>query len=257
MTKGIARRLNLQTGLGVSWSDNFKFQDGLIANRGQVIVHEVGVSCTCRSGDIRDPVLGASGNIDCKNCENGWLYRNPRQIMGLMSGISYQRQLSQEGFISPGDCVLSVSPNLSKPPTDFDRLTFTWPEPLGDGQIIVRGASAERNSELAPNEDLLHYAGAQLIHLEDSNGHVYTDADLYFDGRKLVWNNPPTIRDRFVIKYMGYISWIVFSTPHARRDRDKSLGSRIILRKSHMVNLRTSLDVTPVDKVRFGAAIKA
>ena len=162
--------LNLQTGLGVSWSDNFKFQDGIIANRGQVIVHEVGVSCTCRSGDIRDPVLGASGSIDCKNCENGWLYRNPRQIMGLMSSISYQRQLSQEGFISPGDCVLSVSPNLDKPPTDFDRITFTWPEPLGDGQIIVRGASAERDSKLAPNEDLLHYAGAQLIHCEDSNG---------------------------------------------------------------------------------------
>tara|TARA_R100001530_G_C4277157_1_gene144635 strand:- start:64 stop:837 length:774 start_codon:yes stop_codon:yes gene_type:complete len=257
MTKGIARRLNLQTGLGVSWSDNFKSQDGLIANRGQVIVHEVGVSCTCRSGDLRDAVLGASGNMNCTKCENGWLYKNPRQIMGLMSGISYQRQLNEEGFVSPGDCVLSVSPNLGSPPTDFDRITFTWPEPLGDGQIVIRGADAARNPLLNANEDLLNYAGAKLIYCEDEGGREYTDADFYFEGRKIVWNNPPIINTRYTIKYEGYVSWIVFSTPHSRRDRDISLGSRIILRKSHMVNLRTSLDITPVDKVKFGASVKA
>ncbi len=257
MTKGIARRLNLQTGLGVNWSDNFKSQDGLIANRGQVIVHEVGVSCTCRSGDLRDPVLGPSGSMNCTKCENGWLYRNSRQVMGLIAGISYQRQLNDEGFVSPGDCVLSVSPNLDKPPMDFDRITFTWPEPLGDGQVIVRGADAERNSELDPNTDLLHYAGASLIYCEDETGREYTEADFNFDGRKLVWINPPPIRIRYTIKYMGYLSWIVFSTPHSRRDRDTSLGSRIILRKSHMVNLRTALDETPVEKVRYGASVKA
>ena len=257
MTKGIARRLNLQTGLGVSWSDNFKTQDGLIANRGQVLVHEIGLSCTCRSGDLRDPVLGAGGSMSCAHCENGWLYKKPRQIMGLIAGISYQRQLNDEGFVSPGDCVLSVSPNLATPPTDFDRITFTWPEPLGDGQVIVRGADAERDSSLNPNEDLLHYAGAGLIYCEDSEGHEYTQSDFYFEGRKLIWNNPPTIRSRFTIKYEGYLSWIVFTTPQSRRDRDTSLGSRIILRKSHMVNLRTALDTTPVEKVKYGAKVKA
>ena len=257
MTDGIARRLNLQTGLGVSWSDNFKFQDGLIANRGQVLVHEVGVSCTCRSGDVRDPIIGSSGSMSCTDCENGWLYRKPRQIMGLMSGISYQRQLNEEGFITPGDCVLSVSPNLKNPPTDFDRITFTWPEPINDGQVIVRGADAERDSKVAANEDLLHYSGASLIYCEDAEGREYTEADFYFEGRKLVWNNPPTIRSRYTIKYMAYLSWIVFSTPHSRRDKDVSLGSRIILRKSHMVNLRTSLDTTPLEKVKYGASVKA
>jgi len=257
MTDGIARRLNVQTGLGVSWSDNFKSQDGLIANRGQILVHEVGVSCTCRSGDLRDPILGASGTMNCSKCENGWLYKKSRQIMGLMSGISYQRQLNDEGFISPGDCVLSVSPNLDKPPTDFDRITFTWPEPIGDGQIVVRGADSGRNSKLKKNEDLLHYAGAELIYCEDDKGREYTESDFSFDGRKIVWHNAPKKNSRYTIKYMGYVSWIVFATPHSRRDRDISLGSRIILRKSHMVNLRTELNQTPVDKVKYGASVKA
>ena len=58
--KNIARRLNQQTGLGVNWSENFRMQDGLISNRGQVVIHEIGITCTCRPGGIGEAVVGGS-----------------------------------------------------------------------------------------------------------------------------------------------------------------------------------------------------
>ena len=70
MTRGFSRRTSLNTGLGIEFSDNLKMQDGIIANRGQVVVHELGIACTCRSGDLNEPVIGASGKFRCEKCEN-------------------------------------------------------------------------------------------------------------------------------------------------------------------------------------------
>jgi hypothetical protein len=98
--KNIARRLNLQTGLGVNWSDNFRMQDGLISNRGQVLIHEIGISCTCRSGGIVKSTTSAPNKFACSKCENGIMYRKPLQIMGLILGISTNRQLVETGFIT-------------------------------------------------------------------------------------------------------------------------------------------------------------
>tara|TARA_R110000824_G_scaffold43880_9_gene128077 strand:- start:6123 stop:6905 length:783 start_codon:yes stop_codon:yes gene_type:complete len=257
--KPFSRRLNAQTGLGIDFSDNHKFQDGLIANRGQVVLHEMGVSCTCRSGDRSDPVVGGSGKFNCGKCENGIMYRNSRQIMGLVSGIGYQRQLLESGFANPGDCVLSVSPNLDVPPSDFDKITFTWPENVNDGQVIVRGAEADlQHVALKPNEDRLHYKGAKAVHVEDEDEVVYyQDSDFYFEGRKLVWLNGPIKNKRYSVKYMAYLEWIVFTSPMSRRDKDGSLGYRVVLRKKHIANLNDPIEENLLEKAAFQARVRA
>jgi hypothetical protein len=254
----IARRLNQQTGLGVNWSENFRMQDGLISNRGQVVVHEIGLSCTCRSGNWGEDVVGGSGRLACGGCENGILYRKPFQIMGLISSISSNRQLIETGFINPGDCVLSVSPNLEVPPSDFDKITFTWPENVSDGQVIIRGESIDTRLGLADNEDFLHYHGAQAIYCEDEYGREYKEgSDFYFKDKKIVWTNPPEDKTRYTIKYKAYLEWIVYDSPMSRRDRDIDLGFRVVLRKKHLVNLRDPVDESPLDKAQFRSRVRA
>ena len=264
--KNIARRLNLQTGLGVGWSDNFRMQDGLIANRWQVVIHEIGIACTCRSGPRDEPVVGGSGKMHCNKCENGILYREPLQIMGLVVGTHSTKQLLETGFVNPGDCILSVSPNLKTPPSDFDKITFTWPENVGEGQVIVRGLSAKNNPHnlelnpygLKPNEDLLHYQGAHAIYCEDENGKVYNqDANFYFEGRKLVWVAGPEENVRYTIKYKAYLEWLVYNSPMTRRDKNTDLGDRIALRKKHLVNLRDAVDVDPMNLGLFRSRVSA
>jgi len=257
--KNIARRLNLQTGLGVTWSDNFRMQDGLIANRGQVLIHELGVQCTCNTaGGTYEPVSGAGSGLGCGKCENGILYRKPRQIMGLISGISANKQLMETGFVNPGDCVLSVSPNLPKPPSDFDKITFTWDENVSGGQVIIRGEALDRNKTLSPNEDLLYYQASKAIYCEDETGKEYfQNSDFSFEGRKIVWHHPPADRIRYTIKYKAYLEWLIYDSPMTRRDQDRDLGYRIILRKKHMVNNRDSISEKPMDKALFRSRVKA
>ena len=256
--KNIARRLNQQTGLGVNWSENFRMQDGLISNRGQVVIHEIGLTCTCRPGGIGEAVVGGSGKLACSKCENGILYREPLQIMGLISSISSNRQLVETGFINPGDCVISISPNIKTAPSDFDKITFTWPENVGDGQVIVRGEASEPPYNLAANADLLHYQGAEGVYCEDEDGRTYEwNSDFYFEGRKIIWLNPPEIRKRYTIKYKAYLEWIVYDSPMSRRDRDKDLGFRVVLRKKHLVNLRDNVEGNPMDKALFRSRVSA
>ena len=56
---------------------------------------------------------------------------------------------------------------------------------------------------------------------------------------------------------MAYLEWIVFASPFSRRDRDKSLGYRVALRKKHMVNLRDSIDEGLIDKIEFQTRVSA
>jgi hypothetical protein len=252
MPKGITRRTDLNSGLGINFSDNFRLQDGLVANRGQTVIHELGITCTCRTTSRTDTVVVGSGNMNCSRCENGILYRDSKQIIALITSISYQRQLLEEGLVSPGDCLMSVAPNSKRQPSDFDRITFTWAEPVSDGQVIHRGVESETRDGLESNEDILNYAVANVLHCEDEDGKIYyQDSDFRTEGRRIIWSNPPEIRKRYSIKYQGYISWIVFTPPHSRRDGSRSMGSRIMLRKSHIVNMRGPIDTNIIDDSVF------
>jgi len=162
------------------------------------------------------------------------------------------------GFVAPGDCLLSVSPNLKNPPADFDKIIFTWPENVNDGQVIIRGEEAKINSSLNSNEDRLHYKAAKSIYVEDEDGNSYEeDSDFHLDDRKIIWLNAPEDKKRYTIKYMAYIEWIVYNSPFSRRDRDGSLGYRVSLRKKHIINLRDSVDDNIMDKEYFKSKVSA
>lgn len=250
MKKGIPNLTNLNTGLGIGFSDNLKLQDGIINNRGQVVIHEIGIACTCRKSGLFDSVV--AGTSFCSNCNNGWLYRKPRKIQAMFASTSTQNRLVSEGLLMPADTVISVSPGLQGPPSQYDRITFTWPEPIGDGQVIVRGLEAESRSDLNSNEDFLYYSPASAVYVEDEDGVEYKeDINFTFSGKKIVWSSGPEVRKRYTIKYNAYLSWIVFVPPSMRRDRGVSLGARILLRKSHIVNYRDEIDSTVVEKNQY------
>lgn len=240
-TLGLGERghLNLGLGLGLDFQDGFRFHDELIADRGEIVIHEMAVACPkCRSGDVDDPVIRFS---DCTNCEGGFLYRNPRRIQALVTSISSTRDLTEIGFAVPGDCVLSTRPNERPQVDDFDKITFTWPQPISDGQVLVRGSDYQRYTEkggryeIEANEDLLHYAAENALHVEDEDGTEYfQDSDFIFDNKIIRWvGNAPIIRKRYVVKYEAYLEWIVILPPFQRRDKGRNLGPRVVLRKVH------------------------
>lgn len=241
LSKGIRGHVQLAQGLNIDYQDRLRFHDELVADRGEIIIHEMAASCPkCRKGDEADPILF---NSFCDNCENGWLYRNPRRIQAIVTSISQSRDLGEFGFAVPGDCVISPPPNMRPQISEFDRITFTWPQPTGDGEVIVRGADYKRFKErgglhtLEATEDVLHYFAGNALIVEDENGvQYYQDADFEFEGKVIRWiGNAPIVNTRYVIKYEAFFQWIIIAPPLERRDAGKNLGPRAIARKVHVL----------------------
>lgn len=234
-------------GLGIDF--NTEVEDGFVNERGETLIHRMGISCPhCRRGSKSDPIFGPHIVSTCPYCDGkGWIYRNPRLIMGIVTGIQSNRRWVDIGFLNPGDCTVSTSPKLYPPISDFDLITFTWPQPLDDGQVIVRGDDYEREKEflrrenvkkLAENEDRLLYTAAQSLWVEDDSGRAYVeDTDFVFDGKVVRWLNVPTKGTRISLKYQCYYDWICLSSPFERRDQGKTLGPRVALRKIHIAFL--------------------
>jgi len=142
-------------------------------------------------------------------------------------------------------------------------ITFTWSQPVPDGQVLVRGAAStsdnlERKTYLEDNEDRLWYYAADSIWCEDEDGNVYEPGAFILDGSKIIkWvGNSPRKGKRYSIKYNAYLEWIVFQPPGMRRDRNRDLGARVLLKKSHTI--LTAEDPRPRanDKVPFCARIQ-
>ncbi len=238
---GLRGHTTLGQGLNVNFQDRFRFQDELVADRGEVVIHEMAVACpVCRKGDIDDPVIFKS---ECDNCEwNGFMYRDTRRIQMLISGISQSKDLGEFGFASPGDCTGSPRPNLRPQIHEFDRVTFTWPQTVNEGQVVIRGADFKRFSELGgkhtieSDEDVLHYVAHNALHVEDQDGIEYfQDADFIFENKTIKWiGNAPIINKRYVVKYEAFFEWIVITPPFERRDKGRNLGPRVLLRKVHV-----------------------
>ena len=147
--------------------------------------------------------------------------------------------------LNPGDCMMSISPKLDPPVADFDLVTFTWPQPLDDGQIIIRGKDYQEEKSLpkkpidhllTANEDRLLYTAAQALWVEDEEGKLYYEkTDFVFEGRLIRWLNPPADGTRVSVKYQCFFDWISYASPSERRDKGDSLGPQVALRKVHVV----------------------
>jgi len=251
------------TGLGIDF--NFPWQEGLINNRGETVIHEIGMRCPCNIEDVDAGMIEHGAHVlrrrksfNCEICgSEGYIYRQPRKIVALISSFSEQKTQTEDGWAYPGDVTMSVKPGYSV--SAGDRITFTWEEEVPDGQVIVRGAAnmndnAARKTNIDTDEDRLWYHAIEAIHCEDLEGHVYkSNADFLLNGSKVIkWlgTGPPKGKP-YVIKYKAYLEWIAFVPPYSRRDRDRDLGSRIALRKRHVAHINQDPTINVQDRVIF------
>ena len=261
--------LNRNTGLGVDWQPGA--QSGLIANRGSDMLHEFGVACpSCRTEDVyagfRNDGKDRRRSATCNSCHDGWLYRDPLVVRGLIVGIRQQKNILDAGLSQPGDASFSPDPDLVSSCGSGsyriigqnDKLTALWSQPLDDGQTIIRGAAtmaenAQYDTGLSDSEDRLWYEPEISLWCEDEYGRLYeqgSDFELG-PGKILNWiGDQPEIGTKYVIKYTAFHEWIVWQSPQERRDRDnRDLGPLIFIRKRHVAFINSSPKITSDDRI--------
>jgi hypothetical protein len=261
-------------GLGIDFQPGF--QDGLVNNRGSDVIHEIGVACPkCRTSDAAANLLGdgqaATRSPNCPNCVDGWLFRNPAKVRGLVTSIRQQKNILDVGIAQPGDMSFSPAPGTlticgggGRRIARGDKLTATWSQPLDDGQTVVRGAAhLGDNVRLANNvetgEDRLWYEPAESLWCEDENGIAYqAGTDFSFGpGRVIKWiGEQPAVGTKYVIKYTAYFEWLVFVPPQERVDRDnRDLGPLVLIRRRHIAFLKESPYINAADRVPMSTRV--
>lgn len=255
-------------GLGIDWT--FPLHRGQIDARGEAVIHEVGMRCTC---NMEDTYAGATEKgahvprkrrlILCPSClGSGYIYRRAKQVIGLVTNIRQNKSQSEGGWLLPGDCVLSVKPDVEI--SGGDLITFTWGQSVPDGQVIMRGAGSindnqMKNTGLNDNEDRLWYNAIRSIHCEDEDGRTYASgSDFELDTSKIIkWKgNTPIKGKAYVLKYTAYLEWIAFTPPDIRRDRNRDLGTRVGLRKRHIALEADDPRLKVVDRQLFCDRLK-
>lgn len=257
---------NLNLGTNVDFQPGF--QDGLVSNRGADMIHEIGLACTCRVEDVyastRDDGVDRRREPFCDRCgQDGFLFRDPVLVRGIFTGARHQRNVLDSGIYMPGDAIFSPAPGQftceggRRRIGTADKLTATWPEPIDEGHVLIRGSGTKAAAGgiitmLEDNEDRLWYEPASAIWCEDENGVVYKEgSDFELGPGKIIrWvGNQPSVGQRFTIKYNAYFEWIVFQPPTERIDRDgANLGELVNLRKRHVQLVNTSPYAISADK---------
>jgi hypothetical protein len=243
-------------GLGIDFT--FPLQEGFINNRGETILHEVGLRCICNNEDLHAGQThhGAHPHrrrrkFGCSVCGGeGYVYRNPRKIVALLTSVSQTRQQIGAGWAEPGDGILSIKPGVLV--SGMDKFTFLWPEVVPEGQVLVRGAAQvsdnlTRKTDLDSDEDLLWYSATGAVHCEDEDGVEYdSGSDFILNGSRVIkWvGTKPAARKVYTIKYKAYLEWLAFFPPDIRRDRDRDLGQRVGIRKRHVALVNENPHIT-------------
>jgi len=246
----------------VDW--DFNLLQSLFDDRGDQVIHELGISCACKREDAYASQIEVDGrfarvrSLDCPNCQgDGFIYREPRVLRGLLTQIyPSNRELQEYGYNSAGDMTFSPDFN-SRIIGDFDRITMLLASPLNEGQILIRGAAhigqneQQKNTrtDLDENEDRLWYIATQAIWCEDINGVVYTEgADYVFKDKKIVWSNGPDTGTAYTIKYCGYLEYVAYAGPMQRFDNARSLLQKVTLKKKHVTFMKDLATDTPANR---------
>jgi hypothetical protein len=202
--------------------------DSFVEDEGETVRHLVGLRCFCH---------GADGQPD-PNCQEhesgGWLYSDEKSIIGLVTDISQRKELMDTGVFMPGDCVFS--PLSEDTISEGDKIIFTWPLPYGQGDVIVRGTGSY---------DELYYESVSGIFCIDERKTKFVEGQDYkLSGKLILWDwagktgNKPTVAARYTIKYKAYIEWLVFVPPVERISHGDDIGSKVMLRKKHIMENR-------------------
>lgn len=198
-----------------------------VEQEGETVRHLVGMRCWCH---------GATGQPD-PNCtaheDGGWVYANEQTITGLVTDISQRRELMETGAFMPGDCVFS--PLSTVIVSEGDKIIFTWPLPYGQGDPLQRGI------DLA--DDLYYVAEKAIFCMDENKVRYYQGTDFRFAGKKIEWvwqdkpvsGKKPAPGVKYTIKYMAFIEWLVFVPPVERISNGEDIGSKVMLRKKHLV----------------------
>lgn len=196
-----------------------------VEEEGEEVRHLIGMRCFCHGSDGQpDP--------NCTEHENGgWIYAAEHTITGLVTDVSQRRELMETGVFMPGDAVFS--PLTTDQVSEGDKIIFTWPLPYGQGEPLVRGGGSS---------DDLYYEAVGGIFCMDEDRIVYRQGvDYRFDGKSIVWawdgktGKAPGYGIRYTIKYTAYIEWLVFVPPIERITHGDDLGSKVMLRKKHLM----------------------
>jgi len=201
--------------------------DRFVQDEGEQVRHLIGIKCWCH---------GADGQPDpnCTEHENGgWIYVDERKIVGLVTAISYHKEMMETGVFMPGDCVFS--PLSDDKISEGDKIIFTWPLPYGQGDPLVRGSSAR---------DTLYYEATKAIFCIDEQKVRYKEGlDFRLAGKSIEWDwngkpdegKKPAFGTRYTIKYQGYLEWIAFVPPITRISSGADMGEKVMLRMKHLV----------------------
>lgn len=202
--------------------------DAFVEEEGEQVRHQIGLRCYCH---------GADGQPDpnCPDHENGgWLYTDETTITGLVTDISQRRELMETGVFMPGDCIFS--PLSTTVISEGDKIIFTWALPFGQGDPLLRGTGVS---------DTLYYEGVKgLFCIDQSKARYVQDIDYKLDGKNIVWDwagkagDKPAAGTKYTIKYTAYIEWLVFVPPVERISAGENIGSKVMLRKKHLLESR-------------------
>ncbi len=235
-------------GLGINF--NKRSFDGQINNRGTDVIHEIGLRCTCESGDSygsyieQTHAINRRSGFNCERCMGDkTIFRDPKKIIGMITSIKENKIIHEAGWLMPGDCIFS--PKLNYIISAGDLITFTHIHPIPDGQVITRGAAnmegnASLTTYLDDDEDRLEYHAHDGIWCEDEDGVTYqNNYDYLLDSSKIIkWIGASPAKGKvYTIKYRGYLEWVAFTPPSERVDRSDDLGQKVFLRKRHIAIL--------------------
>jgi hypothetical protein len=201
-----------------------------VREEGEDVLHSTGMRCFC---------MGKDGQLD-PNCKahdvTGSIYDVPKPLVGLFSDIMQRKELAATGLFLPGDALFS--PLSTDTVSEGDKITLLKPLPYGSGDALTR---------VVGNSDRLLYKAVSSIFCMDEHKIRYIEGeDFRLYGKTIIWKwegkvgKAPRVGHRYTIKYRAYIDWIAFFPPMERFSRNEDIGSKVMLRKLHVIAAQRS-----------------
>jgi len=209
--------------------------DEFVTRHGDIVLWRRAYKCPCGATPDADRAL-----LSCAGCHGlGLIYDAPVQIIGLVTGITRDKELLESGFAEPGDMLLGLAPDEPNFLSENDSVRITWDrgQPY-EGDTIKRSSSGP---------DLLSY-DADMVErcftINPATGVITTygsESDFQISDNQLSWlaGHGPPVGAVYSIKYSAFFDWIVFFGPKDRFEQGVNLGQRVMLRKRHLVFPRT------------------
>jgi hypothetical protein len=213
-------------------------QNDFVIRHGDKVAWRRANKCPCSSRNEAD---ANRARTNCPLCDGfGYMYDAPVLITGLVTGISFNKQLLDLGIVNPGDLLLGLAPGERNLVTDFDIINLVS---FGTGENYD-GDTITRDPDGAPDE--LSYTPVNVLSCFSANGNddgtdwTRTDyvqnVDFTLDGRDLTWlpGKGPEKGSTFSIKYTARFDWEAYSSPSIRFEAGVNIGQRVLLRKREL-----------------------